>query len=153
MFSEVQREWIAHFVKSNFKDYPYYIAYTNTNFNQTSSNDYNFYIIISKDKITANSRYSYTLQNLSNCICLGVRSSNASYNYHNERVVNQSLSSTNISIDNYEFVYTNAEFQTYSMQPNVLQETYVTESTFNGVSIALFIVLLSVLLFKFIGGR
>lgn len=154
MFSEIQRNYIEQMVKTNYKDYPYYIAYTNTNIsNQVIQDNYNFILILSKDKITANSKYSYTFENYNNTICLSVRSGGASYNYHNERVVNTPLSSNNLNINNYEFVYTNAVFETVSLQPNIIQTNELTENTFNGVMVALFIVILSITFFRFLGGR
>ena len=87
MFSEVQRNFIQQFVLANKKEYPYYIAYTQTNINQyggSTGDDYNFYIIISNKPITATDGYTYTLTG--NIKRYGVRSANATYNYHNQRV-------------------------------------------------------------------
>ena len=37
MFSEVQRDYIKQLVLSNDKDYPYYLAYSNTNVSNSYS--------------------------------------------------------------------------------------------------------------------
>lgn len=150
MFSEVQRNFIQQLVLANKSKMPYYIAYTNSNISQVGGYDnVSFFVIISDEPIVASNQYRYTISG--NSQRFAVRSGNASYNYHSERV--QLLSSpTTLDIDNYEFVYTNAEFTGVSLQPDLLITTGVQQSHFDGISIALLIIIVSVLFYKIIRG-
>ena len=105
MFSEIQRHFIQQMVLSNRDQYPYYLAVTNTNISQGGSGDaISFYLYLSDEPITAQSQYSYVFSG--NCIRYAVRSGNSSYNYHSERV-GVSAGPSSLTIDNYEFCYTN----------------------------------------------
>lgn len=148
MFSEVQREFIKSFVDTYRKEYPYYIAYTYTNVSDSYSyDDVSFYIIVSKNPIEGVSRYRYNLYG--DCLSFAVRSGNASRTYQSERVQSVSAPST-LTVNNYEWVYTNAEFTTAQLQPDITATRAVTGDVYQGVSIALLIVLLSVVFFRMI---
>ena len=148
MWSTTNYDYAKSLVLSNKAEYPYYIAVTNTNVSNNYVNDpIQFYVYLSKKPISASSRYNFSIP--SGSVCYSVRSGSASSNYHSERVVSSSVSRT-LTVDNYEFVYTNAEFESSTIQPDFLTTETVSSNTFNGVFIALFIVLLSVLFFRLI---
>lgn len=148
MFSEVQRNFIQQFVLANKDKYPYYIAYTNTNISNIGGGDsVSFYLILSKSPITASSQYVYSIP--SNSERFAVRSGNASYNYHAERVTSLQPV-TQVTINDYEWCYTNAEFSGVSLQPDVMITNGVEQSHFDGFAIALFVIIVSVLFVKLI---
>lgn len=148
MFSEVQRNFIQQFVLANKNKTPYYIAYTNTNINNTGGGDnVSFYIILSDKPITAVNQYRYTISG--SCERFSVRSGNASYNYHAERVTALNEVSE-VNINNYEFVYTNAEFSGVALQPDLMITNGVEQSHFDGFSLALLVIIVSILFVKMI---
>lgn len=148
MFSEVQREYIKQFVLSNKAEYPYYLAYSNPYIgNGYSSDDPDFYIILSPEEITATSLYNYSVP--PGAVRYGVRSGNASYNYHAARLTS-ATAPTSLIVNDYAFVYTNATSSASTVQPDVLATPQLSQSAFNGFGIALLIVLLSVIVFRFV---
>ena len=154
MFSEIQRDYIKQLVLTNNKEYPYYLAFTHTDISGgyvTNADTIEFYVVLSRGKITANTKYSYSCAD-TNFIVFAVRSRSANNSYHAERVTNVTHTQ-NFLIDNYEFVYTNAEFESASLQPNLIETNTITNNTFNGFGIALLIVLIGVITFKLVGGR
>lgn len=150
MFSEIQRNYIQQLVLANKDKYPYYLAYTNSNISQGSNYDtVNFYVVISDEPITASSQYVYEISG--NSKRFAVKSGSASYSYHTERV--QLLAApSEVSINNYEFVYTNANFSGASLQPDLLVTNGLQQSHFDGFSIAILIIIVSVLFYKMIRG-
>lgn len=148
MFSEVQNEYIRQLLITYHKEYPFYIVYSNSNISQYSSyDDYNFYVILCKNKIEAQGRYSFNIP--SGSIRLGVRSGNSSYSYHSERTVRLQSIST-LTVPEYEFIYTNAEAEAITIQPDILATQELRQDTFNGFGVALLIVLLSVVVFRLV---
>ncbi len=77
--------------------------------------------------------------------------SNANSNYHSARVT-ATVTSGKLNINDYEFVYTNAESSTATIQPDILADTAVTQSHFDGVSLVLLIVVLASVVVKLIRG-
>ena len=150
MISEVQREYVKQLLLANHRSYPYYIVYSNNNVNGSYSNDdWDLFVIMSPSKITADTLYHYTIPN--NSVMYGIRSSNASYNYHSERLSSFSAPN-NLTVNNYQFVYSNAEYSCITCQPDILATNYVTQSHFDGFGVALTIILLSVVFFKIVRG-
>lgn len=151
MLSRDNYEYAKQLIESNRGEYPYYILSTNTNI--SDSYDYQaatFKIYFSDKPITANGRYSFSFQG--DVVVYSVISSNASKQYHSERVQISSYNSTSLTVNNYEFVYTNAEFKTGSIQPDVLATASVAQSHFDSVSIILLVVLLSSVVFRILRG-
>lgn len=115
MFSDAQQRYIASLVATMRDEYPYYIAYSD--YKANSSESPQLYVIFTKDKITAKGMYSYEVPS-------GVRyaliTNNYSSYYTNQaRQVVSSYSGGSLSIPVYEFVYTNATFSSYSVQPDI----------------------------------
>lgn len=148
MWSTANENYVKFLVESNRKEYPYYIAHTCTYWNVSGSSAYpSFKVYFSKEPITASGLYSYVLP--SNTVVYSVISGNANSNYHDARVTTN-VTSGNLRLDNYEFVYTNAEFSGSTIQPDILATTQVTQSHFDGVSLILLVVLLVSAVVRFI---
>jgi hypothetical protein len=150
MLSRDNLEYARQLVEANRDDYPYYVIVTNTNI--SDNYDYqspSFKVYLSKSKINANGRYTFTIPN--NSYCYSVISSNASRQYHSERVSVSNYSGI-LSVPTYEFCYTNAEFSGNTVQPDVLADNNVTQSHFDGVSLIMLAVLLSSVVFKIVRG-
>lgn len=151
MWSDSYRDYVKQLVLTNRAEYPYYVAHTCTYLGSTSSYDQpNFKVYFSKEPITATSLYNYSLP--SGSICYNVIGGNGNNNYHSARmsVVN---ASSNISINNYEFIYSNAEYSTNSIQPDILATNEVTRADYQGTTAIIITVLLAVILFKLFGGK
>ena len=122
MFSTNQIEYIKTFLPTYANQgYKYYIAYTN---NDSSSSYYNtdpdLYILFSKDKIEASSGYRYSV-NPEETIIISIRTGNysSSNNANNtERVVVNQFVNDSFFVDEWEHIYTNAEFGSYVLQPD-----------------------------------
>lgn len=150
MWSDSYRDYVASMVKSNRGEYPYYIAHTCTYWNVSSSSSLPaFKIYFSKEPITASSLYNYVLP--SDTLVYSVVGGNANNNYHNARVT-ATVTSGNLKIDDFEFVYTNAESTIATIQPDILADINVTQSHFDGVSLVLLIVVLASVVVKLIRG-
>lgn len=119
MFSTTQQQYIDDVVLQMYlQGYKYYVVHTNTNINDYSNNewrDLTFYF--SKNEIKASSQYKYQLTN--SALKYSVRTSNASRNYSDERVIVTNQNASTITINDYEFISTNA---TNSQTMNVLAE-------------------------------
>ena len=151
MLSRDNYEYAKQLIESNRGEYPYYILSTNSNI--SDSYDYQspaFKIYFSDKPITANGRYSFSFQG--NTLVYSVISSNASKQYHSERVKISTYNSTSLTVNEYEFVYTNAEFKTGSIQPDILATSSVAQSHFDSVSLILLVVLLSSVVFRILRG-
>lgn len=123
IFSTVQKDFLESFIPTlRSKGYSYYVAYTNTNVNNTwnSSAQPDLYIVASSDKITASSGYRYTCQ--SGSVRYSVRTAN--YSTSNNAVNSDRVTSSNYSgvftVNAYEHIYTNAEFTGSTLQPDIL---------------------------------
>lgn len=150
MWSDSYRDYVAAMVKSNRGEYPYYIAHTCTYWGISNSGSYPaFKIYFSKEPITANGLYNYVLP--SDTLVYSVIGGNANNNYHNARVT-ATVTRGNLKIEDYEFVYTNAESTIATIQPDILADTNVTQSHFDGVSLVLLIVVLASVVVKLIRG-
>ena len=115
MFSDAQQRYIASLVATMREDYPYYISYSD--FRYCSSDVPSIYVIFSKDKITASDMYTFSVPS-------GVRYAIYTNNYssYSSNPARHSVTAYNggyLSVPVYEFVYTNAVFSTYSVQPDV----------------------------------
>lgn len=151
MWSEVNKDYVEELILTNRSEYPYYVATTCTYWG--SYNDYNrpsFKVYFSKEPITANGLYNFLFKDTA--VVYSVISNNANTNSNNARVQIGSISGS-LVVDEYEFVYTNAQFNTVSIQPDILSTNLVTQSHFDGVSLILITILLSLIVAKLLKGK
>lgn len=149
MFSSTQEQYLKSLIPTMVDSgYSHYIAYTYTNTNNsgwgyTATPD--LYVVFSKQPITANGGYSYTVpaDSVRYVIRTGNYSSSNTAN-NSERVRTESFSGR-LSVDVYEHIYTNAEFSGVALQPDFGYESGVYS---NYVSLALSIALVTLLLFN-----
>lgn len=117
--------------------YKYYVAYTHTNTDNSwnTSTDPDLYIVFSKEKITAQSGYKYTVpENSVQYICRSSNYSTSTNSVNTDRIIKQNYSGT-LNINVYEHIYTNAQFgESLVVMPDILggelyAETVYTQST------------------------
>lgn len=132
MFSTAQEQYLKSLVPTMVDaGYPYYIAYTYTNTNNsgwgyTATPD--LYVVFSKQPITANGGYSYTVP--ANSVRYVIRTGNYSSSNtanNSSRVLTETFSGS-LSVDVYEHIYTNAEFAGVALQPDFGYESGVYSS-------------------------
>lgn len=121
MFSTNQIEYVKTLLPTYAEQgYKYYIAYTNNDNTNYYSTNPDLYIIFSQDKITASDGYNYEL-NPETSVIITIRtgnySSSSSANNDERVVVNQYVNET-LFIDEWEHIYTNAEFTGHTLQPD-----------------------------------
>lgn len=149
MFSTSQEQYLKSLIPTMVDSgYSHYIAYTYTNTNNSSwgyTATPDLYVVFSKQPITANDGYSYTVpaDSVRYVIRTGNYSSSNTAN-NSERVRTESFSGR-LSVDVYEHIYTNAEFTGVALQPDFCYESGVYS---NYVSLALSIALVTLLLFN-----
>ena len=142
MWSDINTNYVKDLVLSNRNEYPYYMAQTVTTVG-TSGSNYNAVTIkvyFSKEPITSTNGYTYKLP--AGSICYSIIGANGSNYSQNQRVTVSNVSG-NITVAQYEFIYTNADMQTYTMHPDVTATNAVTQSHFDGASILILILLLA----------
>lgn len=115
MFSDAQQRYIASLVASMRGEYPYYIAYSD--FRNSDYDSPQLYVIFCKEKITSRGLYSYVVP-------AGVRYAVNTYNYSSynsssARTVVSAYSGGTLNVPVYEWIYTNSEFSSYSVQPDI----------------------------------
>lgn len=115
MFSDAQQRYIAALVANMRDDYPYYIAYSD--FRYGSSENASIYVIFSKEKITSRGLYSYEVP--AGIKYALITSNYSSYNTNTARTVVNSFAGGVLNVPVYEFVYTNADFASSSVQPDI----------------------------------
>ena len=121
MFSTNQIEYVKTLLPTYANQgYKYYIAYTNNDNTNYYSTNPDLYVIFSKDKITASDGYNYSV-NPEETVIISIRTGNYSTSTsadNSERVlVNQYVNET-LFIDEWEHIYTNAEFTGHTLQPD-----------------------------------
>ena len=121
MFSTNQIEYVKTLLPTYANQgYKYYIAYTNNDNTNYYSTNPDLYVIFSKDKITASDGYNYSV-NPEETVIISIRTGNYSSSTsadNSERVlVNQYVNET-LFIDEWEHIYTNAEFTGHTLQPD-----------------------------------
>lgn len=139
MFSTAQNDYLKSLVPvMRQQGYRYYIAYSDND----RDNNYNpdLYVIFAKDKITANSLYSYSVP--AGSVRYSIITSNTSYNNTAYRVTTAFVGASTVNIDRYEHIYSNAApvTDTVQLQPDILYtgEVYARE-TVSAVGIVLVI--------------
>lgn len=147
MLNDSTLQYCKQLIETMRGDYPYYLLYTNTNVEYTSSYDLpTCYLLFSKKPITANNRYNYSVDSP---VCYAIKNSNASYSFPTERVSVISHNST-VVIPQYEFVYTNAVFESYSIQPDITANNQVKNYEYQGFAMLIALILVSVIFYKLI---
>ena len=122
MFSTAQKDYIEALLPTYAKDgYKYYVVYTDSVSNSSSwySSEPDLYAIFSKKAISAKSAYSYDIGESS--IIVSVRTGNYSSNssaVNDSRVTVSDYAAQSINIAEYEHIYTNAEFEGHTLQPD-----------------------------------
>lgn len=151
MWSDSYRDYVKSLVESNRDDYPYYVAHTCTYWGVSSSSAYpSFKVYFSKKPITADDLYTYVFEDTA--MVYSVIGSNANSNYHDSRVSVGYLSGNKLKVDNFEFIYSNAEYKTVSIQPDILETSGVSQSHFDGFGVVLLVVLLAALVARLLRG-
>lgn len=119
MFSTAQIEYVKSLVPTMRKNgYDYYIAYTDTV--RDSSNPVDLYILFSKDEITANSLYSYSVPAGSVTYRLITNNASSSSSSNKDpRVSVSTFTGNSLNVDSFEHVYSNAKYSGYSLQPDI----------------------------------
>lgn len=115
MFSDAQQRYIAALVANMRAQYPYYLAYSD--FRYGDSETASIHVIFSKEKITSRGLYSYEVP--SGVKYSLITSNYSSYNTNTARTVVNSFSGGVVNVPFYEFVYTNADFTSSSVQPDI----------------------------------
>lgn len=128
--------------------YDYYLLYSNTNIgNNYWYDEPSAYLVVSDKPIVANSRYNYSVSG--NSATYSIITTNASERYNTERIsVTTATHSKTVDINKYEFVYTNAEFDGATLQPDFNATRSVTAPQFQGFSLIIGGVILLTLLTK-----
>lgn len=121
MFSTNQIEYVKTLIPTYAADgYKYYVAYTNNDNTNYYSTNPDLYIVFSKDVITAIDGYNYSV-NPEETVIISIRtgnySSSSSANNDERVVVNQHVNDT-FFVDEFEHIYTNAEFTGNTLQPD-----------------------------------
>lgn len=148
MWSDSNRDYVEQLVQTMHKEYPYYVAHTCTYWGISNSAAYpSFKVYFSKEPIQATGLYTYELP--AGSVVYNIRAGNANSNYNDERVTIYSASG-NLSIEDYEFIYTNAESEAITLQPDILATSDVTQSHFDGVSLILLAVLIGTVVARLI---
>ncbi len=123
MFSTAQQAYCDALIPTMYeRGYSYYVAYTNVNSGSYYSNEPDLYFVFSKEKITASSAYSFTAS--AGSVMYIVRTGNysgGSGSVNSDRVTSKNFSGS-FTVDKYEHIYSNAEFASQTIQPDILQE-------------------------------
>lgn len=140
MWNDSYRDYVKTLIESNRGEYPYYVAHTCTYWGYDNTSEMpSFKVYFSKEPIIATDLYTYVLP--SDSMVYSVVGGNANRTYNNQRVTTSSYSG-NLTINEYEFIYSNAEYSTNTIQPDILATTSVSQSHFDGVSLILLVLLL-----------
>ena len=130
MFSTTQRDFIEDFVQQQYKEgFIYYVAFTNTNLSSSSS--YNFRdisIIVSKEPIHCSNN---TFSSSNACIRYDIITRNASRDYTTNRIARSNLNFLNLTVNNYEFIESNAVNSNHMNFLALEEITYMRNLSYN----------------------
>lgn len=154
MFSTNQIEVLSALVPTmKNKGFDYYVAYTSTSVNSGWGSVANpdLYVVFSRDKIVSSSGYDYTIPEGS--LLYSIRTVNYStsdYGVNSERFVKSEFAG-NLSINEYEHIYSNAEYIEGSVTMPDLNFRGVGEQyeKIDGIGIVISVVLLFVVFCSF----
>lgn len=134
MWNTATENYVKQLVLTMKKEYPYYVAHTISNV--SSGNDVvTTRVYFSSAPIEAKGLYSYFLP--VNSIRYDLITSNYSDRYTNGARISTSSFNGTLTLNQYEFVYTNAEFTGSTIQPDLTAERGLTNETFQGFSFVL----------------
>lgn len=130
------------------RGYSYYVAYTNTSNDDLDRYQPDLYLVFSKDKITANNAYSYTVPQGSILYILRTNNySSSSHAVNTSRVTTQSYGGT-FTVDAYEHIYSNAEYSGTTIQPDILSKGVKQNEILNAQSIVVLAFFLFIVFWK-----
>lgn len=131
MWNATTSDFVKQLVLSHREEYPYYVAHTISN----TSGNYDVVtvrIYFSANEVKANGLYSYVVP--AGSFFYDVVTSNYNDRANNSPRLSTRQFSGTLNISQYEFVYTNAVSQSYTIQPDILAERGLTNETFQGFS-------------------
>ena len=105
------------------RGYLYYVAYSDSEYKDNYYDTYtpDLFVVFSKEKISAAGAYTYNIP--SDSLRYSIRTVNYSSSSHavnTERIVSDPFSGT-LKVKPYEFIYTNAENTSGTIQPDILR--------------------------------
>lgn len=149
MFNSAQQAYCDSLIPAmRERGYSYYVAYTNTYTDNYYRYEPDLYIVFSEQKISASSPYSFTAPQGS--IMYTIRTSNYSTNsnaVNTARVTSQTYGGT-FTVDEYEHVYSNAEFSGSTIQPDILSKGVRQNEILNAQSIVVLAFFLFIVFWK-----
>lgn len=147
MISDSVLDYCKNIIATNRKEYPYYVLASNTNWDSYSYSEPVVYIYLAKDEIKSNGTYSYILPAGSRR--LGVLSYNASNNNHGQRVINTAYAGA-LTVNEYEWVYTNVDTGTITAVPDLIDTFPATNTCFTAIGIIISILLVTNLVIRLV---
>lgn len=147
MISDSVLDYCKNIIATNRKEYPYYVVASNTNFNSYSYTEPVVYIYLAKDEIKSNGSFSFVLPAGSRR--LGVVSNNASERYNGQRVINSAYAGA-LTVNEYEWVYTNADTGTITAVPDLVDTFPATNTCFTAIGIIISILLVTNLVIRLV---
>ncbi len=145
LFSSNQNLFLKDFIPTVLQgDYKYYIAYTNTSTGNYYTSENDLFVLVSTEPISAEGGYKYQLAGECKLYEIRTGNYNSSTSANNtERVKVSDYTATSLTIDVYEHIYTNAEYETIIMQPNINMGESVTNVNLQATNVLLAVFLLS----------
>ena len=119
MFSTSQQEYIKTLLPTYAKEgYKYYVAYTDSLYSSNSHSSFSpdLYIIFSKKSISASDAYFYVIEESSLLVSVRTYNYNSYGSTNAPRVTVSNYTKKTLSIEPYEHIYTNAEFEGVALQ-------------------------------------
>lgn len=151
MWTQQNKEFVKELVISNHKEYPYYVAHTCTYWgNGSTYGRPTIKIYFSKEPIVATNLYNYSLSG--DCKLYSINANNANQNSNEARMSVTNYTAGTVKIDDYEFIYTNAQSSATTIQPDITASYDVTQHHFDGVSLVLLAVILGCIVIKIMKG-
>lgn len=147
MITDSVLEYCKNVIATNRKEYPYYVVASNTNINSYSYTEPVVYLYLAKDEIKSNGTFSYVLPAGSKR--LGILSNNATERYNGQRVTTSSISGA-VTVNEYEWVYTNANTGTVVAVPDLLDTLPATNIGFTAMGIIISILLVTNLVIRLV---
>ncbi len=122
MFSTAQQAYVNALIPTYAKEgYRYYVCYTdsvgNTGYGSSANPD--LYALFSKSPISSQDAYTFNLED--SAVLVTIRSGNYSSSstaVNTARVVASEYTQATLTVDEYEHIYTNAEFEGIILQPD-----------------------------------
>lgn len=123
LFNTAQQDFLQTLVPTmRERGYSYYVAYSNYRDKESAFGSYlpDLYVVFSKEAISSNNGYTYKVPAGSvRYSCRTVNYSSSSHAVNTERIVSEPFSGS-LSVPEYEFIYTNSENASTTVQPDIL---------------------------------